>query len=293
LTARRALGRSLGSREKVEPLERHMADIRKRAETWSETTPWYHFSEVKATESRGTEAVLNAFALAVADAETAALVPSAGTKLALKNLWTEQRRDGDGKGSWAWLDFELEPWESASAEYWGATLAAIAVGVTPGNYEKKPEVAENVAMLTDYLRTGLASGKTNLHARVMLLLASLRLEGLLDSAQQEAIANEIMAAQRPDGGWRLADLGEWKVENDASDGYATGVCSYVLLQVWDAQCAKAGMNGCRWLRTHQDPETGAWPTPSVNKERNPKSFVGKFTQDAATAFAVFALSASE
>ena len=53
--------------------------------------------------------------------------------------------------------------------------------------------------------------------------------------------------------------------------------------------------GLAWLRSNQDP-SGAWRAASVNKNRAPeskdpgKANVGKFMWDAATAYAVLALS---
>jgi len=37
-----------------------------------------------------------------------------------------QIADGEHKGSWEWLNFGLEPWESGESRYLGATVAAIA-----------------------------------------------------------------------------------------------------------------------------------------------------------------------
>jgi hypothetical protein len=44
-----------------------------------------------------------------------------------------------------------------------------------------------------------------------------------------------------------------------------------------------------WLRSHQDPATGAWPAVSMNKKRPAGSMEALFMQDAATAFASIAL----
>ncbi|HMC89492.1 MAG TPA: hypothetical protein VKI17_08085 [Gemmataceae bacterium] len=47
--------------------------------------------------------------------------------------------------------------------------------------------------------------------------------------------------------------------------------------------------GLGWLKSNQA-ATGKWRGISVNKKRNPASHVGKFMSDAATAYAVLALS---
>jgi hypothetical protein len=47
--------------------------------------------------------------------------------------------------------------------------------------------------------------------------------------------------------------------------------------------------GLDWLK-HNQSATGAWRAVSVNKKRDPASHSGKFMSDAATAYAVLALS---
>ena len=50
-----------------------------------------------------------------------------------------------------WLEFDQEPWEANDSGYYGATLAAIAVGIAPGNYAITPEIQENLKRLCEYL----------------------------------------------------------------------------------------------------------------------------------------------
>jgi squalene-hopene/tetraprenyl-beta-curcumene cyclase len=179
LLARGSLSLRLGEREAPAPAKKLLADIRRRVDAWSEAKPWYAFSPEKIEQSRGTEAVINAFLLCVADATSPLPVLTPGTKTALANLWAIQLTDGANKGGWAWLDFELEPWESKHAAHWGATLAAIGVGIAPGDYAAREETKAQLDALRGRLRAGLEDSSNNLHNRAMLLLASHRLTGVL------------------------------------------------------------------------------------------------------------------
>ena len=93
----------------------------------------YDFDEPKKKQSRGTEAVLNALLLALDDRFGGRQQPSEATQKAFSILWATQIADGQHRGSWEWLNFGLEPWESSDSRYLGATVAAIAIGAVPGH----------------------------------------------------------------------------------------------------------------------------------------------------------------
>jgi squalene-hopene/tetraprenyl-beta-curcumene cyclase len=254
----------------------------------------YSFNEQKKKEARGTEAVLNSLILAFDDDHDGRATPSAITRKAFANLWQAQAADGDHKGSWDWLDFGLQPWESKEARYFGATLAAIAVGKAPGYYTsgEDAEIEKRVKLLRSYLRASLPT--QNLNNRVWMLWASTKVDGLLSSEEQQQLIQALFAKQYADGGWSLASLVNSPRVLSAGkasepDGYATGLVVHVLQEAGvDRQDSKIA-KGLAWLRAHQL-DSGAWRSKSLNKDRNPDTHVGKFMSDAATAFAVLALS---
>jgi hypothetical protein len=83
---------------------------------WNEVEAFYPDQTVglpKTSESRGTEAILNAFILATHDAYEGRL--TSDTRRAFDNLWKLQFTRGEAAGAWAWLHFGLAPWESDGA----------------------------------------------------------------------------------------------------------------------------------------------------------------------------------
>jgi squalene-hopene/tetraprenyl-beta-curcumene cyclase len=147
-------------------------------------------------------------------------------------------------------------------------------------------------LLRDYLKDGLR--RQNLHNRVWALWASTKVQGMLTKAEQKELIDQLLDGQHDDGGWNLSSLGTWvrsdgTAQETKSDGYATGLVLHVLQTAGathdDVRIAK----GLNWLKSNQS-ATGAWRSMSVNKERDPATHTGKFMSDAATAFAVLALS---
>ena len=102
---------------------------------WNEVEPFYPDQTSglpKTSESRGTESILDALILVWNDAPSGKL--SADARLALDNMWALQFRSGEMSGSWPWLQFHNAPWEGDS-QFYGTTLAAIAIGSAPGDYK--------------------------------------------------------------------------------------------------------------------------------------------------------------
>ena len=290
--ARPALRASLGERESTDNERLTASHVTKRVRLWKDVEPMYSDQRnglPKTSESRGTEAIMNALVLAARDRESGTL--SAEARLAFEHLWKLQFTAGALKGGWAWLNFHYEPWEADDGAYYGATLAALAVAVAPA-YSSTPEIQPQLTLLQNYLRQGL--GKTSLFNRANLLWVSSLWPGVLTDADRTAIANALIAQQQTDGGWSLSTLGGYKRVDGTpldtrTDGYATGLVTLGLQGVTSASVEPAVARGRAWLRQHQDAASGTWHATSLNKQRDPASDVGRFMNDAATAYAVLAL----
>jgi squalene-hopene/tetraprenyl-beta-curcumene cyclase len=294
--SRPALRKALAEEAPTVNERRLLDNVTKRVRLWNEVAPFYSDADRgvhKTVESRGTESVLNALILASNDAQNGQL--SNDTRLALDNMWAEQQTTGNKRGAWLWLRFGNEPWEADDSDYYGATLAAVAVGTAPENYRARPGIQKNVKMLREYLNRECAA--QTLINRVVLLWASAKVPGLLEPAQQRAIINEVLGKQQADGGWSLSSLvGGWKrgdgtPQEDKSDGYATGLIAFTLQQAGIPRENAQQMHGLAWLAGNQNKTEGFWPAYSLNKhaEHHLTPSTALFMSDAATAYAVLAL----
>jgi squalene-hopene/tetraprenyl-beta-curcumene cyclase len=231
-----------------------------------------------------TEVVAIAATLAIDDAQaTGKLHPR--TRQALDRLWEMQQPDG----SWTWNKTALAPLEYD--DYFGAVYAALGVGRAPEAYAGSPAAKDGVARLTGYLRKNPAP---NLHHKTWLLWASLKLDGLMTRAERARTIKDLLALQRPDGGWSLPSLGDWKRRDGSandkqapSDGYATGLVLYVLRQAGIPVRQEAIRRGVHWLKTNQR-ASGRWFTRSLNWRD-----AGHVITNAGTAYAVMALKACD
>jgi squalene-hopene/tetraprenyl-beta-curcumene cyclase len=276
--------------------ERSLLDnVAKRVRLWNDVKPFYtdeEDGEHKSAESRGTEAVLNALVLASHDARTGK--NGDDTPAAFAHMWALQRKTGDDEGAWPWLRFDLEPWEAEDSAYYGAALAAVAVGMAPAA-DRSPAAREGRELLRRYLaREFAAQPAIN---RVAVLWAAARWPELLGPPAKAGLIEEILGQQQADGGWSLPSLVRpWKRSDGTplettSDGYATGLVAFALQQAGmphdDARLERA----FSWLVDHQDRAEGYWPSSSLNEKRDPSSDTGRFMSDAATAYSVLALTA--
>jgi squalene-hopene/tetraprenyl-beta-curcumene cyclase len=285
-------------------------DVRTRVNAWRDTRPYYgdttQSGVLKARQSRGTESVLNALVLSARG--EAFGVTDGDRRRAFDNMFALQLTDGGDAGAWPWLDFDLEPWEASTATYFGAALAAIAVAAAPRDYIETPEAASHVASLRTYLRSHVdasiwarmlrrddASGMN----QAMALWVSGALRGTFSREQQLAMTAALFNLQQAEGCWGLGTLGHWRPRNRTSlvtaacDGYATGLVAYALERAGESADEPHLARALSWLAAHQDAATGAWHAASLNKDREAASDVGKFMSDAASAFAVLALTSAE
>lgn len=305
--ARPQLDRMLGQNAPSPDEQKLIDNVLTRVRNWNDEKPYYADSKEKPHQSqgaRGTESVLNAFILANHDFAIGQF--SRDAQFALDHMWSEQIQAGEDKGGWHWQQFDLEPWESRNAVYYGATLAAAAVGMTPQDYQRSTTVQSHVALLRDYLNRHF--GQQCLLDRVELLWAATRLHGLIDSNRQSEIIRHVFSAQRVDGGWntsslvvvqgwnraRLMDIfhrrNDGSPQDQQSDGLATGMIVSAALQAGIPPTNPQVQRGLEWLRDHQNASDGSWTASSLNERRDPDSYIGRFMTDAATGYAVLALS---
>ncbi len=270
-----------------------MGNLLTRARSWHDVEPWYPDQTrgiPKTSESRAIESVMNALVLSRRDAAAGAL--SADAKTAFEVMWALQMKTGPETGAWTWLSFGMDPWESPNSPYFGASMAALAIGSAPGGYADAPEIADRLKALRTYFQRqhGTVSLVNQLHG----LWAASRVPGLLTDEQRRATIDAAFALQQPDGGWSTVALGGYtridKSQSDTrTDGYATALATLGLQAAGVPASDERLRKGLDWLRRGQDRVSGRWMAVSPNKQRDPESDPGKFMSDAATAYAVLSL----
>jgi len=153
-------------------------------------------------------------------------------------------------------------------------------------------------LLREYLNREFAVQTTM--NRVLLLWAAAQLPGLLEPDRQNAIIAELLEKQHADGGWSVSSMsGGWKradgtSQETTSDGYATGLITFVFQQAGMSSENANLKRGLAWLTLNQDKSEGSWVAYSLNKNKqnhiSPDTAL--FMNDAATSYAVLSLTAA-
>ena len=195
------------------------------------------------------------------------------TRDALRVMLSLQHEDGSWGNAHCWPPFE-------SSNYHGATVAALAVATAPG-FLKEANETERAAI--EKLRRYLQE-KTPPHdyARLLLLWASTRMEGLIDAAQRDALVAMALAHQQSDGGWSIRHFSapeSWgdgtraarlrsapDFETPASDGHQTGLVLLILREAGLPASHPALKQGVAWLKANQR-ASGRWWTESLNTDK--------------------------
>ena len=212
--------------------------------------------------------------------------------MAFDHLWAQQEQTGELKGAWLWLNFGLQPWAWDDAPFFGAALAAVAVGSAPEGYASTPDVQPQLELLRGYFARHYAQ-QPLVNRDVALGIRRKCRASSTKSGRSPSSANCSRNSGRTAAGG-LSSLGQWERRDGTtldtkSDGYATGLVTYALKQAGLSANHEGVKRGVSWLLRHQDPTTGTWPGYSLNKERDPSTDTGRFMSDVATAYAVLAL----
>lgn len=290
--ARPVLRRVLGETAPGPAESRIFENVLTRARGYKDMEPFYPDQTrgvPKTSESRAIESVMNALVLVTRDSESGHL--SADSQTALKVMWSLQMRTGPLNGAWTWLNFGFEPWESSNSAWFGASMAALAIGTAPDGYASSADIQENLTSLRGYF-TREFDKQSGLN-RLMVLWASGKVVGLITPAQKSALIDHTFAMQMADGGWSTASIGSYARQDGSaidtnSDGYATALATLALQNGGVPSSDAHVRTGLDWLRRHQN-STGQWVATSPNKQRDPASEPAKFMSDAATALAVLSL----
>ena len=118
---------------------------------------------------------------------------------ALDRMWAAQRPDG----GWDWPFRDVPPIKDT--EHYGATFAALGAGLAPGGYAMTEAARKGLGGVRKYLK---GHPPTTLHERAMLLWLAQSVEGVLTENERALTLKDLLAAQRPDGGWSMASLVE-------------------------------------------------------------------------------------
>lgn len=202
------------------------------------------------------------------------------TRRALDAMWKLQKRDG----GIAWLHVKEAP--QAIDDWWPAAMMALGVASAPDGYAGTSEAKAGIEKLRGWFR---ANPPKNNHERGLTLLAHSAVGDIVSDDERRQFIDAIFAAQRADGGWNIATLADWErsdgkpLDPNRSDGYPTGLLTYVLARNGVPADEPRLRRAVDWLKTNQR-QTGGWFTQSPFKR-------DKIASNTGTSFAVQALAA--
>ena len=112
----------------------------------------------------------------------------------------------------AWLDFKMEPWESPNSPYFGASLAALAVGFAPEGYIASAENAERLKALRGYFQR--QHPNVSLLNQLMGLWASSRVPDLLTASSRPPSTPHLPCSSLTarGGRWRSGRTSGWTTQ---------------------------------------------------------------------------------
>ncbi|MBC2667074.1 squalene--hopene cyclase [Novosphingobium flavum] len=191
----------------------------------------------------------------------------------------------DGDGGWTYPAMFYSP--PLGDAWYGAAMVALGTGLAPDGYARTPRAMAGTARLRDWFAR---HPSPSLHHSLVLLWAAGHMDGLMTEDQRRETITQVLALQRRDGGWALPTLGDWNrrdgAPNDSaapSDGYATGLVTYVMQDAGMTTADPRLAAGIAWLRTHQR-RSGRWFTQSINTYAK-----GNLISNIGTAYAVMSL----
>jgi squalene-hopene/tetraprenyl-beta-curcumene cyclase len=288
LLARPALRHALGEKQATQYEQGLLDTMRARLDKKDAADMFPTTKGRHGDEAVGVESVLATLFLVE---QSAGKPLSAEARKAFDRMWALQLREGKSAGAWMWNEYDLDPWEMPDSVFYGAALAAVAVGEAPASYRVEPDVRGRVHEMIAYLQREQQSQP--LHNRLLFLWAASSLPGIIPDAERKSLIAEVLGKQSASGGWTLESLGPWKQHIHAppaegSNNYATGLTAFVLQKAGVKRSDSGMVKALDWLRSQQDAKTGSWAADSMNHDHE-DPMTSRFMQDAATAFAVLAL----
>lgn len=234
------------------------------------------------TENQGFWPIVVGAGLTFNDLQTTGKL-SPVTRDVLDLLWTVQRKDG----GWKWPHCDYAPMEID--DHYGVTLAALTIGIAPDGYADTEAAKVGLAKLRTYLKN---NPPKSLHHRAMIAWCSLRVDGIASDQQRATTLEQLLANQRPDGGWSTAGfLTDWRglergdgepLDTETSDAYGTGLVIVISRELGIPAEDPRLKRGIQWLLSNQR-ESGKWFT------RSPVNDAGNLISNTGSALAVLAL----